>query len=395
MPRKSSKSSRKTVVFTTVEPEPLLEDRLGCRMPARSARHTVANELSVVGREADLAATNTNPFATIAWEYGAPWKGAGAASVRTTASLHSYSFRFAAFASAPPRALRSPPARAGRPHVNEEDVESQLRASASSRRNRNEVAVEPCDVRIERSTFDTRSGRPETRARRWRAPRRRDHGGAVRSRLAEDVLPAPVAERGPAAVAPRRAPRSHLQLRSTRRARPRATTDGRERQPGCDVGAAAPAQLDPGRKRPLSGTRSALHRSNEGIAAPHEGRSRAGEPRLGSQRPNAFSKRAPCGTSARGKPPDPRGRSTRCTRCELRLVCPLCIRYGGRHVREPHRPAPGARSLPGARFGVFPTSVPWKSAPSTFAASLPVSHGFPGSLRWRRPSGASRPPSRV
>src|ERR1700739_1474915 len=36
------------------------------------------------GLSASCPETNTNPFATIACEYGAPWNGAGAASVRTT-----------------------------------------------------------------------------------------------------------------------------------------------------------------------------------------------------------------------------------------------------------------------------------------------------------------------
>src|SRR5512133_3280294 len=34
------------------------------------------------GRSAIWPETNTNPPAQIAWEYGAPWNGAGAASVR-------------------------------------------------------------------------------------------------------------------------------------------------------------------------------------------------------------------------------------------------------------------------------------------------------------------------
>src|SRR4051812_35224016 len=40
------------------------------------------------GRSASWPDTNTSPFALIACEYGAPWNGAGAASVRTTSLLN-------------------------------------------------------------------------------------------------------------------------------------------------------------------------------------------------------------------------------------------------------------------------------------------------------------------
>src|SRR3954470_1215839 len=87
IPWKSSRFCRKTVVLTSLSsPDPA-----SARIAARFAK-TCSVCSSIVpaestfspGFSASWPETKTNPLALIAWEYGAPWNGAGADSVRTT-----------------------------------------------------------------------------------------------------------------------------------------------------------------------------------------------------------------------------------------------------------------------------------------------------------------------
>ena len=80
--RSSSRAGRATS-------RPPRGSRAGSRRPARSApRSRRRRAPSRPARSASWPDTNTKPFALIACEYGAPWNGAGAASVRTTSLRH-------------------------------------------------------------------------------------------------------------------------------------------------------------------------------------------------------------------------------------------------------------------------------------------------------------------
>src|SRR4051794_21113276 len=87
MPWKSSRFWRNTVVLTRRSSPVPASSRI-----ARRFASTCSVCSSIVPPESSLSPgfsaswpdTNTKPFAAIAWEYGAPWNGAGAASVRTT-----------------------------------------------------------------------------------------------------------------------------------------------------------------------------------------------------------------------------------------------------------------------------------------------------------------------
>src|SRR3954454_2243588 len=87
MPWKSSRFCRKTVVFTRrsrLEPaSSRMARRFASTCSVCSSIEPPVSSLSP-GFSASCPDTNTSPFALIAWEYGAPWKGAGADSVRTT-----------------------------------------------------------------------------------------------------------------------------------------------------------------------------------------------------------------------------------------------------------------------------------------------------------------------
>src|SRR3954454_146510 len=87
MPWKSPRSCRKTVVLISrSSPEPAssrIARRFAKTCSVCSSIEPPESSLSP-GFNASWPETNTSPFATIACEYGAPWKGAGADSVRTT-----------------------------------------------------------------------------------------------------------------------------------------------------------------------------------------------------------------------------------------------------------------------------------------------------------------------
>src|SRR5579864_4293070 len=87
MPWKSARFCRKTVVLTSLSsPEPAssrIARRFAKTCSVCSSIDPPASSLSP-GFSASWPETNTKPLATIACEYGAPWNGAGAASVRTT-----------------------------------------------------------------------------------------------------------------------------------------------------------------------------------------------------------------------------------------------------------------------------------------------------------------------
>src|SRR6266702_6660747 len=87
MPGKSVRSCRKTVVLTSLSSPDPASSRI-----ARKFAKTCSVCSSIDPPEGSLSPgfsaswpeTKTKPLATIACEYGAPWNGAGAASVRTT-----------------------------------------------------------------------------------------------------------------------------------------------------------------------------------------------------------------------------------------------------------------------------------------------------------------------
>src|SRR4051795_4480665 len=87
MPWKSSRFCRKTVVFTSRSRLDPASSRIARRFASTcsvcSSMEPPLSSLSP-GFSASWPDTNTSPFALIAWEYGAPWNGAGAVSVRTT-----------------------------------------------------------------------------------------------------------------------------------------------------------------------------------------------------------------------------------------------------------------------------------------------------------------------
>src|SRR5436190_24334410 len=86
MAPKSSRFWRKTVVLTIRSSELPAASRIARRFANAcsvwSAMSPGTSSFSP-GFSASWPETNTRPFALIACEYGAPWKGAGAASVRT------------------------------------------------------------------------------------------------------------------------------------------------------------------------------------------------------------------------------------------------------------------------------------------------------------------------
>src|SRR5689334_1945585 len=86
MPWKSARFCRKTVVFTSrSRPLPAasrIARRFANTCSVCSSMPAAAISLSP-GFNASWPDTKTSPFAAIACEYGAPWNGAGAASVRT------------------------------------------------------------------------------------------------------------------------------------------------------------------------------------------------------------------------------------------------------------------------------------------------------------------------
>src|SRR5215203_4606505 len=90
IPAKSPRSWRKTVVLTRLSSDVPASSRIARRLAkicsVCSAIAPSATWFSP-GRSASWPETNTNPFALIACEYGAPWNGAGAASVRTTSFM--------------------------------------------------------------------------------------------------------------------------------------------------------------------------------------------------------------------------------------------------------------------------------------------------------------------
>ena len=150
MPAKSSRFCRKTVVFTSRSSDAArgLEDRAQVRehllgllfdRPATSSR--------LVRGEPELAGDEHEPAALIACEYGAPWNGAGAASVRTTSFRHDLLLLVGtgrqAWPSAAPSALKIAVEHVLRVGALEQaDVQVQTRAaSASSFRNREATSL--------------------------------------------------------------------------------------------------------------------------------------------------------------------------------------------------------------------------------------------------------------
>src|SRR4051794_2053082 len=86
MPWKSSRFWRKTVVFTSRSRPVPASSRIARRFENTcSVCSSIEPPWSSLcsGFSASWPETNTNPFALIACEYGAPWNGAGACSVRT------------------------------------------------------------------------------------------------------------------------------------------------------------------------------------------------------------------------------------------------------------------------------------------------------------------------
>ena len=108
MPWKSSRFWRKTVVFTSRSrlvpasariAREVREDLLGLLLDR------AAGELLVARLQRELARHEDEAAGRIACEYGAPWNGAGAASVRTTVlSATVSSFRLRTPGTAPRRA---------------------------------------------------------------------------------------------------------------------------------------------------------------------------------------------------------------------------------------------------------------------------------------------------
>src|SRR5215213_739022 len=87
MPWKSARFARKTVVFTSRSRPLPASSRIAARFASTCSvcSPIVSPIISCPpGSSASWPDTNTSPPATIACEYGAPWKGAGACSVRTT-----------------------------------------------------------------------------------------------------------------------------------------------------------------------------------------------------------------------------------------------------------------------------------------------------------------------
>src|SRR5579871_1924542 len=87
MPWKSSRFWRKTVVFTSRSRLVPAASRIALRLAKTRSVCSSIVPASIAwspGLSASWPETKTKPPAAIAWEYGAPWKGAGAASVRTT-----------------------------------------------------------------------------------------------------------------------------------------------------------------------------------------------------------------------------------------------------------------------------------------------------------------------
>src|SRR3954452_10716976 len=90
MPPKSPRSWRKTVVLTRLSRGVPASSRIARRLAKIcSVCSSIGPSARCVspGRNASWPDTNTNPFALIACEYGAPWNGPGAASVRTTSFM--------------------------------------------------------------------------------------------------------------------------------------------------------------------------------------------------------------------------------------------------------------------------------------------------------------------
>src|SRR5215471_6494274 len=87
MPAKSPSSTRKTVVFTSRSRPLPAASRIAPRfLNTCSVCSSIVVPITspCAGSSASCPDTNTSPFAEIACEYGAPWNGAGAPSVRTT-----------------------------------------------------------------------------------------------------------------------------------------------------------------------------------------------------------------------------------------------------------------------------------------------------------------------
>ena len=113
-------------------------------------------------------ATKTNPFALIAWEYGAPWNGAGAASVRTT-FFHSSSFPLPAVgkpvqSAATPSALKiaSSTCCVSFPSTSRTWSVRPAVCASSSRKRPARSPASPRESRAwDRSTLETSSGRPD------------------------------------------------------------------------------------------------------------------------------------------------------------------------------------------------------------------------------------------
>src|SRR4051794_5066147 len=157
MAAKSSKSARKTVVFTrrsSVVPA-------SARIAARFAKTcSVCSSIDPVsspwsGLRPIWPETNTKSPALIACEYGAPWNGAGAFSVRTT-DLASVAIDL--LSSAGPAALRQRDSQSledGLEHVlgvasfDQADVQGQAGSLGElGQKTRNEVGSQPPDAHV-------------------------------------------------------------------------------------------------------------------------------------------------------------------------------------------------------------------------------------------------------
>src|SRR5690349_25106197 len=90
MPAKSSRFCRKTVVLTSWSSDEPASSRIARRFAKTCSVCGVIPPSTIAlspGRRPSWPETNTNPLALIACEYGAPWNGAGAVSVRTASLL--------------------------------------------------------------------------------------------------------------------------------------------------------------------------------------------------------------------------------------------------------------------------------------------------------------------
>ena len=183
-PAKSPRSARKTVVLTS-RSSPLPAASRIARRFAKTCSVCSAIESPTSSAWLGLAApswpeTKTRPPALIACEYGAPWNGAGAASVRTTVLLcHHSSFRRwcgRRCASATPSALKIASSTCcGFVALDQADVQRQAGALGELVAGSVATMSRPRArrrARRERSTFETTSGRPDASTRRARAPRR-------------------------------------------------------------------------------------------------------------------------------------------------------------------------------------------------------------------------------